>query len=65
MFANVPRPLDEAMAAYEQRRNEIAKPLYDITCDIASGATMEPAKFMEFGAAMQAMMEEATKGVPA
>ena len=59
------RPLDEAMAAYEQRRNELAKPLYDITCDMASGETLEPAKFMAFGAALQAMMAEATKGVPA
>ena len=59
------RPLDEAMAAYEQRRNEMAKPLYDITCDMASGETVEPAKFLQFGVAMQAMMAEAEKGVPA
>jgi flavin-dependent dehydrogenase len=32
-------PLDEALAAHEQRRNEIAMPLYEFTCNIAS---MEP-----------------------
>ena len=59
------RPLDDALAAYEQRRNEVAKPLYDITCDIASGETPEPEKFLQFGEAMRAMMAEAEKEVPA
>ena len=59
------RPLDEAMAGYEQRRNEVAKPLYDITCDIAGGETPEPEKFLQFGEAMRAMMEEAEKEVSA
>ena len=50
------RSLDEAMAAYEQRRNEIAEPLYEVTCDLASSTTPQPEKFMAFGAALQAMM---------
>ncbi len=50
------RPLDEAMAEYERRRNEIATPLYEVTCQLASGAMPEPAQFLAFGAAMQAMM---------
>ncbi|HEU5381858.1 MAG TPA: hypothetical protein VFV38_41080, partial [Ktedonobacteraceae bacterium] len=28
--------LDEALAGYEQRRNEAAFPMYDLTCQIAS-----------------------------
>ncbi len=51
------QPLDEALAGYEQRRNEIAKPLYDITCEIASGNDVDLAMFMQFGAAMQAMQD--------
>ncbi len=53
------RPLDEAMADYEQRRNEIAMPLYEVTCDLAGGAKPDPAKFLAFGLAMQAMMPAA------
>ena len=50
------RPLDEAMAEYERRRNEVATPLYEVTCKIASGEDPDPAQFLEFGAALQAMM---------
>lgn len=30
------QPLDEALAAYEQQRNAVAFPMYDLTCQIAS-----------------------------
>jgi len=30
------QPLDEALAGYEQQRNTVAFPLYDLTCQIAS-----------------------------
>jgi flavin-dependent dehydrogenase len=30
------RPLDDALAHYEQQRNEVGFPLYDLTCQIAS-----------------------------
>jgi flavin-dependent dehydrogenase len=33
------RPMEEAMAAYEQRRNEAVVPVYDFTCQFA---TLEP-----------------------
>jgi len=33
------KPLDEALAAYEERRNQIAVPFYELTCQLA---TLEP-----------------------
>jgi 2-polyprenyl-6-methoxyphenol hydroxylase-like FAD-dependent oxidoreductase len=33
------RPLDEALAGYEQQRNETSKPIYEMTCQFA---TLEP-----------------------
>ncbi|MEX0786792.1 MAG: NAD(P)/FAD-dependent oxidoreductase [Dehalococcoidia bacterium] len=53
------RPLGEAMAAYEAKRNEIAKPLYDLTLQLVSGDPPTPEQFMAFGAAMASMMPEA------
>lgn len=50
---------NEAMGAYERRRNEIAQPLYDVTLQMASGEDLDPAAFMRFGAAMAAMLPEA------
>jgi flavin-dependent dehydrogenase len=50
------RPLEDAFAGYEQRRNEIAKPLYDITTSLVSGENIEPAAFIAFGAAMAQQM---------
>ena len=29
-------PIEEAMAEYEQRRNEAALPLYEFTCQVAT-----------------------------
>lgn len=52
------RPYDEAMAAYERRRNEIAQPLYDVTLQMASGKQIDMASFMRFGAAMIAMLPQ-------
>jgi flavin-dependent dehydrogenase len=50
------QPLEEAMAGYEQKRNTIAKPLYELTLSLLSGEPPQPAQFMAFGAAMAAMM---------
>jgi flavin-dependent dehydrogenase len=55
------RPLDDALAAYERRRNEIAEPLYELTCNLATGTNVEPAQFLAFGVAMQAMMPAAAE----
>jgi flavin-dependent dehydrogenase len=51
------RPLEDALSAYEQRRNEIATPLFEVTCELASGQAPDPSRFLAFGAAMQSMME--------
>ncbi|MGI8551467.1 MAG: NAD(P)/FAD-dependent oxidoreductase [Dehalococcoidia bacterium] len=37
-----PEPLDEALAGYEQRRNQVATPLYDVTCWLASFQPFTP-----------------------
>ncbi len=50
------RPLDEALAGYEQRRNEIAEPLYDFTLQLLSGEPPSIEQFLGFGMAMQKMM---------
>ncbi|MEX1255419.1 MAG: NAD(P)/FAD-dependent oxidoreductase [Dehalococcoidia bacterium] len=50
------RPLDEALRDYEQRRNKIAEPLYDLTIQLVSGDPPQPEQFLAFGAAMAAMM---------
>ena len=52
------RPIDEAMADYEAKRNEIAEPLYELTIQIVSGEQPTPEQFIAFGAAMQKMMPE-------
>jgi flavin-dependent dehydrogenase len=52
------RPLEEALAGYEARRNEIAEPLYDLTIALVSGDAPGPELFMRFGAAMAKMMPE-------
>jgi 2-polyprenyl-6-methoxyphenol hydroxylase-like FAD-dependent oxidoreductase len=53
------RPIDEAMAEYEAKRNEIAEPLYELTTQIAGGEEPPtPQQFIAFGAAMQKMMPE-------
>jgi flavin-dependent dehydrogenase len=47
------QPLDDALAAYEQRRNEIATPLYEFTTKLASmDGPPSPEMMMSFGAAM-------------
>ncbi len=50
------RPLDEALADYEAKRNDFAKPLYDFTTKMAAGEVIEPAEFMTFGAALARMI---------
>lgn len=50
------QPLDEAMAEYERKRNDIARPLYEVTIQMASGEELDAADFMKFGAAMARMM---------
>jgi flavin-dependent dehydrogenase len=44
------RPLDEAMAGYEQRRNEAATPMYEFTSQLASLAPPPPEMQQLFGA---------------
>src|SRR5207247_4565458 len=46
------RPLGEAMAAYENTRNDLAMPLYEITTKMAAGELTDPAEFMKFGPAI-------------
>jgi flavin-dependent dehydrogenase len=50
------RPLDEALGDYEQRRNKIAEPLYELTIQLVSGDPPRPPQFLAFGAALAAMM---------
>ena len=52
------RPIDEAMADYEAKRNEIAEPLYELTTQLVSGDAPTPEQFIAFGLAMQKMMPE-------
>ena len=53
------RPIKEAMADYEAKRNEIAMPLYEFTTNLARmEETPPPDLFVSFGEAMQAMMPE-------
>jgi flavin-dependent dehydrogenase len=45
------RPLDEAMASYEQERNESVAPIYDFTCQFLSTLEQPPAEIQQlFGA---------------
>ena len=46
------RSIDEAMAVYENTRNELAMPLYEITTKMAGGELTDPAEFMKFGPAI-------------
>ena len=50
------RPMDEAMADYQKKRDTSAKPLYDFTTKMASGLAPEPMEWMSFGAAMNHML---------
>lgn len=50
------RPLEQAMTDYEQRRNEFAEPLYDLTTQLVSGDPPSIEQFIAFGTAMQRMM---------
>ena len=57
------RPLEEAMADYERKRNAIAGPLYDLTIQMVSGDPPSMEQFMAFGVAMFAMMPDAEASV--
>jgi flavin-dependent dehydrogenase len=46
------RPLEEAMAHYQSTRDDLAKPLYDLTLRMASGNVTDPAEFFAFGPAI-------------
>ncbi len=50
------RPLEEALAAYQSRRDELVKPTYDLTVKMASGQPVTPPEFLQFGLAMMRMM---------
>jgi flavin-dependent dehydrogenase len=53
------RPLDEAMAAYERRRDELAKPMYDVTLSMARGEG-DLNIFLQLGLAIQANLPSVT-----
>jgi flavin-dependent dehydrogenase len=55
------RPMDEALAEYEAKRNKIAEPLYELTTQLVSGEPPTIEQFLAFGIAMQAMMPEAAQ----
>lgn len=55
------RPFDEALAQYEEKRNKIAEPLYDLTTQLVSGEPPTMEQFLAFGLAMQAMMPQPTQ----
>jgi len=55
-------PLEEALAEYQRKRDEIAEPLYDLTTQMVSGEPPSAEQFIKFGLAMQSMMPE---GMPA
>jgi flavin-dependent dehydrogenase len=46
------RPMEEAMAAYETKRNDLAMPLYDITTRMAKGEITDMNEFLTFGPAI-------------
>jgi flavin-dependent dehydrogenase len=50
------RPMGEAMANYQQRRDTIAKPLYNFTTKMAGGVEPNLADWLTFGAAMAQMI---------
>jgi flavin-dependent dehydrogenase len=60
------RVLDESLAEYESTRNEIAGPLYDLTCQLVSGEPPAMEQFIGFAVSMQRMMPaEQPPGLPA
>ena len=46
------RPIEEAMAGYQARRDDAALPLYEITTKMASGLIQDLSEFMKFGPAI-------------
>jgi flavin-dependent dehydrogenase len=46
------RSMEDAMAAYEEKRNDLAMPLYDFTTRMASGEITDMQEFMAFGPAI-------------
>lgn len=59
------QPLEEAMAEYQRKRDEIAEPLYELTTQMVSGEPPTPEQFVKFALAMQKMMPEGAAGVTA
>jgi flavin-dependent dehydrogenase len=50
------RPMEEAMADYEAKRNDFALPLYRITTKMAAGEMTDMSEFMMFGIALARTM---------
>jgi hypothetical protein len=48
--------MEQALAGYQQKRDEIATPMYEFTCALASGAP--PEDFLQFVAANREAMEK-------
>lgn len=53
------QPHEDAMAAFEKKRNDFVKPCYDLTVKMAGGYELSPIEFMAFGAAMAAQIPAA------
>lgn len=53
---NGARPMPEALAEYQTKRDAVAKPLYDFTTKLASGTLPKPADWMKFGLTIAQMI---------
>lgn len=49
-------PMEDAMRAYQEKRDAVAKPCYDLTTKMASGVQPRPMDWLAFGAAMNQMI---------
>ena len=52
------RPLDEALAGYEQERNESVDPIYDFTCGFLSTLEQPPPEMQQLFGALSGNQEE-------
>ena len=54
-------PLDEAMAGYEQQRNESVAPIYDFTCGFLGTLEQPPAEIQQLFGALSRNQEETNR----
>ena len=55
------RPLDEAMAGYEQERNESVAPMYDFTCGFLGTLEQPPAEMQQLFGALSGNQDETNR----